>query len=281
MYISLFPQLIAGPIVRYIDIAREIDERRINTSLFAAGINRFIIGFAKKVIIANNVGFIADQVFSVAPAELSTALAWIGIHFYSLQIYFDFSGYSDMAIGLGKMFGFNFKENFNYPYISTSIKEFWRRWHISLSSWFKDYLYIPLGGNRKGKYRTYINLLIVFFLTGLWHGASWSFVVWGLFHGLFLIIERIGFGKVLLRFKFLSRVYVLIVVIVGWVFFRADHLSYALEFIHKMFSFSAGKNAYPYLFMNNYVLVIILLGLIFSMPVKNYLSLRIKSILNH
>lgn len=271
MYISLFPQLIAGPIVRYADISKEIEKRRISASLFKDGISRFIVGFAKKILIANNVGLMADKVFAIAPDELSLSLSWIGIICYTLQIYYDFSGYSDMAIGLGKMFGFNFKENFNHPYISTSIKEFWRRWHISLSSWFKDYLYIPLGGNRKGKIRTYINLLVVFFLTGLWHGASWSFVIWGLFHGLFLIIERFSIIKINLRYNILSRVYVLMVVIIGWVFFRADTLGYAMSFIRKMFSFSTGDNNYPYLFLNSYVLIATLTGIAFSMPLRKYM----------
>ena len=258
MYISLFPQLIAGPIVRYADISKEIKSRTITSSLFKEGISRFIIGFAKKVIIANNLGLIANKVFEILPSELSTSLSWIGIICYSLQIYYDFSGYSDMAIGLGKMFGFNFKENFEHPYISSSIREFWRRWHVSLSSWFKDYLYVPLGGNRKGKYRTYVNLLIVFFLTGLWHGASWSFVIWGLFHGVFLIIERLNIIKLPSKLNILSRIYTLLVVLVAWVFFRAETLEYSINFIAKMFSFSSGTNNYPYLFLNTYTYIILI-----------------------
>lgn len=276
MYISLFPQLIAGPIVRYVDISKEIEKRTITAELFKSGINRFIIGFGKKIIIANNVGLIADKVFEAAPGDLSTGLSWLGIICYSLQIYFDFSGYSDMAIGLGKMLGFNFKENFEHPYISKSIREFWRRWHISLSTWFRDYLYIPLGGNRKGKHRVYVNLLIVFFLTGLWHGASWNFIVWGLFHGLFLIIERLNLIK--LKAPVLSHIYVLLVVMVGWVFFRAEDLSYAMGYLSNMFSYSEGSYTYPYIYLNSYVLTIIALGVIFSTPLRLVIEKRTKAL---
>lgn len=272
MYIALFPQLIAGPIIRYSDINKEINTRKITLTLFNSGIRRFISGLAKKVIIANNVGLIADSVFAIAPVELSTKLSWIGIVCYTLQIYYDFSGYSDMAIGLGKMFGFNFKENFDHPYSSTSIQEFWRKWHISLSSWFKDYLYIPLGGNRKGETRTYINLLIVFLVTGLWHGANWTFIVWGLFHGAFLIFERLGLltciPKVLDPLK---RVYTLLIVLIGWVIFRAETLDYALSYIGKMFSFSTGTNQTPYLYINSLVVTILIIGVLFSLPIKKHI----------
>ncbi|MTI29244.1 MBOAT family O-acyltransferase, partial [Xanthovirga aplysinae] len=181
LYIALFPQLIAGPIVRFHDISLQIIEREIGYEKFAAGVKRFIRGLSKKILIANAMAIIADDAFSISTEELSTVAAWLGIVCYSLQIYFDFSGYSDMAIGLGKMFGFDFLENFNYPYISKSIQEFWRRWHISLSTWFRDYLYIPLGGNRGSHLQTYSNLIVIFFVTGLWHGASWNFIIWGLF----------------------------------------------------------------------------------------------------
>ena len=281
MYISLFPQLIAGPIVRYADISKEIVNRNISSSLFKIGITRFIGGFAKKILIANNVGLIADQVFAIAPSELSTSLSWIGIICYSLQIYYDFSGYSDMAIGLGKMLGFNFKENFEHPYISKSIREFWRRWHISLSSWFRDYLYISLGGNRVGKYRTYANLLIVFFLTGLWHGASWNFVIWGLFHGFFIIIERLNIIKLPSKLKGLSRVYTLLVVIIGWVFFRAENLEYGIDFIGKMFSFTSCSNNYPYIFINNYVLAALAVGIAFSLPLRKFITRKIKVLITN
>jgi len=193
LYISLFPQLIAGPIVRYHDIALQITDRLHSMELFSSGVQRFIIGLAKKMLIANPLGEVADNVFALSGNDLTTPLAWIGIISYSLQIYFDFSGYSDMAIGLGRMFGFRFHENFNHPYIAKSLREFWRRWHISLSSWFKDYVYIPLGGNRVSTVRVYTNLLIVFLLTGIWHGASWNFIVWGMFHGFFLATEHMGF----------------------------------------------------------------------------------------
>lgn len=281
MYISLFPQLIAGPIVRYADIAKEIESRTISISLFKDGVYRFIIGFAKKVLIANNVGLLADKVFEIAPGDLSSSLSWIGVLCYSLQIYYDFSGYSDMAIGLGKMFGFNFKENFEHPYISRSIQEFWRRWHISLSSWFRDYLYIPLGGNRKGLIRTYLNLIIVFFVTGLWHGASWNFVIWGLFHGAFLIIERLNFIKLPSKLKFLSHIYTLLVVMIGWVLFRAENLGYAIDFIGRMFLFSGGTNNFPYLYLNRYVFTVILLGIVFSMPVRKVVEIKLYQLIRN
>lgn len=188
MYISMFPQLVAGPIVRYKDIAREIDNRRVSLDDFTDGIQRFIIGLSKKVIIADTLAITADSIFGVSPSNNSISVAWLGIICYSLQIFFDFSGYSDMAIGMGRMLGFHFIENFNYPYISKSITEFWRRWHISLSSFFRDYIYIPLGGNRK---HTYLNVAIVFLLTGIWHGAAYTFVLWGIWHGIFNIIEKI------------------------------------------------------------------------------------------
>lgn len=236
LYIMLFPQMIAGPIVRYSDVMDQIECRDISFDKTHTGIKRFILGFSKKILIANSAAKIADYAFSYQ--QSSMALAWFGAIAYMIQIYFDFSGYSDMAIGLGKIFGFDFIENFNFPYLSRSIKEFWRRWHISLSSWFKDYLYIPLGGNRKGKIRTYINLVIVFAVTGLWHGASVSFLCWGLYYAVFLIIERVGFGEVLDRMpRFVSRVYSLLVILIGWVLFRADTLSAAVAYIATMFNF--------------------------------------------
>lgn len=236
LYIALFPQLIAGPIVRYHDIAQQIKSRTIDSAGFVYGIKRFITGLAKKVLIANNMGAIADIAFNLPADQLSTPIAWLGVVTYALQIFFDFSGYSDMAIGLGKMFGFTFLENFNYPYISGSIKEFWRRWHISLSTWFRDYLYVPLGGNRKGKWRTYLNLILVFFVTGLWHGASWSFVLWGLLHGAFLIIERISDGRFPGKlWKPLQHVYTIFIVLMAWVLFRADSLQQAWSYYGTMF----------------------------------------------
>ncbi len=238
LYISLFPQLIAGPIVRYHDIAGAIDRRTTSSADFAAGTQRFIIGMGKKVLIANELGQTADYLFSLPPDRLPATLAWVGALAYTFQIYYDFSGYSDMAIGLGRMFGFHFPENFNFPYISQSIREFWRRWHISLSTWFRDYLYFPLGGSRKSPARTYINLVTVFFLCGLWHGASWTFVVWGLYHGLFLVLERTGPGKRVLEAMppFLRTGYAMLVVIIGWVMFRAETFSYGFYYIRAMFS---------------------------------------------
>jgi alginate O-acetyltransferase complex protein AlgI len=236
LYITVFPQLIAGPIVRYHDISRQINKRRVSLDDFSLGVERFIVGLAKKVLLANPLGQMADIVFKLPSSELSTAAVWIGAVSYALQIYYDFSGYSDMAIGLGRMFGFTFLENFDFPYISKSIQEFWRRWHISLSNWFRDYLYIPLGGNRKGPRRTIINLFIVFFLCGLWHGASWNFVFWGLFHGFFLAIERGRWGNVLARTpEIIRHAYVLLVVLVGWIFFRAETFSQATEFVGILF----------------------------------------------
>ena len=272
LYISFFPQLIAGPIVRYHDIAEEIKERDTNVALFTEGVIRFVRGLAKKVIIANSAALITDQVFSLPGDEISVISAWMGILCYTIQIYFDFSGYSDMAIGLGKMLGFNFKENFNYPYISKSIQEFWRRWHISLSTWFRDYLYIPLGGNRKGLGRTYVNLIIVFFITGMWHGASWSFIFWGLFHGLFLILER---SKVLNTTKwpgFLQHLYVLVVVIIGWVFFRAETLTEAMAYLRSMLGVSGGEDVTAMIYVNPYAIITIILALIFAMPVRKYMN---------
>ncbi len=237
LYVSFFPQLIAGPIVMYKDIDAQIMNRKITREKTAIGFRRFIYGLGKKVILANLIAVAADNLYGLQPDQLTSPLAWLCAITYSLQIYYDFSGYSDMAIGLGHMFGFTFLENFNLPYVSASIKEFWRRWHISLSTWFRDYLYIPLGGNRKGKTRTYINLFIVFAMTGLWHGASWNFVGWGLFHGMFLIIERMGFGKVLDKSKVLSRVYTLLVVMIGWIFFRVEAVGHGLAIIKRMFLF--------------------------------------------
>ncbi len=240
LYISLFPQLIAGPIVRYIDVEKQLTYRECTAEKTARGMIRFSMGLAKKVIVSNTVAAICDGIFG-STNTVPAFTAWVGVICYALQIYFDFSGYSDMAIGMGHMLGFDFLENFNYPYVSCSVQEFWRRWHISLSSWFRDYLYIPLGGNRRGKVRTYINLIIVFACTGLWHGASFSFIVWGLWHGLFIVIERLGFKKALDKLpKFIGWIYTMLVVLVGWVFFRADTLSAAMKYLGEMFSFSGG-----------------------------------------
>ena len=241
LYISFFPQLIAGPIVKYYDIALEIENRQQNLTEVAEGFRRFCIGLSKKVLISNTVALAADAVFALPVSRVNILTAWIGAISYLLQIYYDFSGYSDMAIGLGKMFGFHFKENFHYPYAAGSIQDFWRRWHMSLSTWFKEYLYIPLGGNRKGKIRTCVNKMVVFFCTGLWHGASWTFVVWGLYHGVFLMIESfLPKGKK--APALLGHLYALLVVTVGFVLFRADTLSQGLAMIAAMFTgFSFGE----------------------------------------
>ena len=212
LYVSFFPQLIAGPIVKYRDIEVQIENRRATMAGISSGFRRFVYGLGKKVLISNLIAQAADNLYGLEVSSLTGGMAWLCALTYTLQIYYDFSGYSDMAIGLGRMFGFEFLENFNYPYISSSIREFWKRWHISLSTWFQEYLYIPLGGNRKGKLRTYVNLLIVFFATGMWHGASWNFIGWGMYHGFFSVIERLGFGKLLKRSKVLSNVYTMLVV---------------------------------------------------------------------
>lgn len=236
LYIALFPQLIAGPIVRYHDIEKQLGKRAWSWDNMAQGIERFILGLAKKVLLANNFALLADEIFAVNPASLTVPVAWLGVIVYSLQIYFDFSGYSDMAIGLGRMFGFVIPENFNFPYIARSIREFWRRWHISLSQWFRDYLYIPLGGNRQSSSRTYFNLFIVFLLTGLWHGASWTFIIWGLVHGFFMIVERQAFGAWLKKGPaWVAHFYSLLVVGLAWVLFRAESLTYALAYYKSLF----------------------------------------------
>lgn len=237
LYVSMFPQLIAGPIVRYHDVNVQLAVRKHSFAQFSEGISRFLFGLSKKVLLSNVFAQIADGVFKYAPNELSAAGAWMGAIGYTLQIYFDFSGYSDMAIGLGKMFGFEFLENFNYPYISKSVTEFWRRWHISLSTWFRDYVYIPLGGSREGLWKNCRNYLVVFALTGIWHGASWNFLLWGLYFAAFLILEKLWLRAVLERLPALLRhVYVLLVVGIGWVLFRADTMAAAAGFLGDMFS---------------------------------------------
>ncbi|MBW2683152.1 MAG: MBOAT family protein [Deltaproteobacteria bacterium] len=270
LYISLFPQLIAGPIVRYHDVARQIVQRTVSLVDFQYGAQRFVLGLGKKVLIANNIGAVADHIYSLPVETLPAGLLWLGMLTYTLQIYYDFSAYSDMAIGLGRMLGFHFLENFNYPYSSRSIQEFWRRWHISLSSWFKDYLYIPLGGNRKSTGRTYFNLLMVFFLCGLWHGASWTFVIWGLFHGMFLVLERGAFGKVIGRLPgIVQHTYTILVVMIGWVFFRAESLEQALAYLKSLANFSTSPYLDAKLFatMNAEFYIALFVGIIFSYPI--------------
>lgn len=268
LYLTLFPQLIAGPIVRYADVEAALSERSTDLKKFASGVRRFIVGFSKKVLIANVVALTADNIFAMDPIDRPAATAWLGVICYALQIYFDFSGYSDMAIGLGRMFGFEFLENFDYPYISGSVREFWRRWHMSLSTWFRDYLYIPLGGNRRGTARTYINLMIVFACTGFWHGASWSFLIWGLYHGMFLVAERVGFGRVLDRLpKFIGHIYTLLAVLFGWVLFRADTLGAAITYMGDMLNFADFGLANAVSQLDNLKGITIIAGIIGSTPI--------------
>lgn len=280
LYIALFPQLIAGPIVRYKTVAEQIIKRTHSSEKFASGIKRFVIGLAKKMIIANNCGIIADQIFTQSPSEISVGVAWIGIIAYSLQIYFDFSAYSDMAIGLGRMFGFEFLENFNYPYISKSVSEFWRRWHISLGSWFRDYVYIPLGGNRKGELNTYRNLFVVWLATGIWHGASWNFIIWGLYYGFFIMIEKAFLGRLLLKLNSMAQhIYALAIIIIGWVFFRADNLGTALAYLKTMFCMNGrgfwGAEATLYISQN---IMLLITAIIASTPLFKIFSERISMI---
>jgi alginate O-acetyltransferase complex protein AlgI len=270
LYIALFPQLIAGPIIRYHYIEQQLKQRGAGLEDMERGIQRFVIGLAKKVLVANVVARAADQIFALPPEHLSLTVTWFGVVCYALQIYFDFSGYSDMALGLARLFGFRFPENFDYPYASRSITEFWRRWHISLSSWFRDYVYIPLGGNRRSAARTYLNLVTVFLLCGLWHGASWTFVLWGALHGAFLVLERAGLGKGFASAPApLQRCYALLVVLVGWVFFRADTLGQALLFLKAMTGGSGlSVQGFPVaLYATPAVLLAGLLGVFFSFPV--------------
>jgi alginate O-acetyltransferase complex protein AlgI len=270
LFISMFPQLVAGPIVRFHDIADQLHERFITHEAFADGIRRFVVGLGQKVLIANTLAIPADAIFKIPSENLTTGLAWLGVSSYTLQIYFDFAGYSNMAIGLGLMFGFRLPENFNYPYISQSITEFWRRWHMSLSTWFRDYLYIPLGGNRRGLARTYVNLVIVFFLCGLWHGASWTFVVWGLFHGAFLVLERVGLGRWLRTiWRPLRYIYTLLVVSVAWVFFRSDDFGFAADFLSALAGVAQGDGLMysAKQFLNREVVFALTLGAVGSAPV--------------
>lgn len=240
-YFYMFPHLVAGPIVRFAQIQSDLTHSNISKDLFSFGLYRFLTGLNKKILIANSVSLMADYCFTPsAPNVLSFAEAWLGIIAYALQIYFDFSAYSDMAIGLAAMAGFHFEENFNRPYISTSIREFWKRWHISLSSWLRDYIYINCGGNRQGKAKTYRNLLIVFLLCGIWHGANFTFIVWGLWHGLFICLERMGLDRILEKLpKLFRHCYLLLVILLGWVFFKSENLNYALEYIAALFRFSS------------------------------------------
>jgi alginate O-acetyltransferase complex protein AlgI len=281
LYILLFPQLIAGPIVRYWEIANELVARKASAECFAIGARRFIIGLGKKMMLANTVGYTADQIFALPAGDLTTALAWLGTLCYTLQIYFDFSGYSDMAIGLARMFGFHFPENFNYPYISSSITEFWRRWHMSLSRWFRDYVYIPLGGNRGSSRRTYANLLTVFCLCGLWHGASWNFLFWGLYHGALLVFERVGFGALLARWpRPLRHAYTILMFTFGWALFRAADLPQALSFIKAMAGWAPGDGLVHGVgaYWNRELILTLCAGAIGSMPIYPWAVRRLKKL---
>jgi len=279
LYVSFFPQLIAGPIVRYQTIAADIENREANFDNIVAGARRFVIGLAKKVLIADTMASIADVIFDAPVKSIPCGYAWLGAIAYTLQIYFDFSGYSDMAIGLGRIFNFRFLENFDHPYASCSVQEFWRRWHISLSSWFRDYLYIPLGGNRKGNVRTYCNMFAVFFLCGLWHGAAWNFVVWGVYHGVGLVVERAGLKNLIAKLpKPLANLYLMLFVIVGWVFFRAPDLSYAVGYLGAMFggseaAFTSFGLSLKFMFLNRFLLLIV--GVVASYPVFDRLVARV------
>lgn len=272
LYIVLFPQLVAGPIVKYHDVCEQIDNRTIEFKNVIIGFKRFITGLAKKVLIANTLAEVVDKIFAQAPENLTTGVSWLGAVAYCLQLYYDFSGYSDMAIGLGLMFGFRFLENFNYPYISKSITEFWRRWHISLATWFKLYLYIPLGGNRKGAVRTYWNLFAVFLVTGIWHGAAWSYVAWGIWNGIFIVIERFfGLDKDKNDRWYVSaakHVYAFFAIVWGMIIFRAESLSYAYEYICRMLHIDVIKHLPDYDYgVNNKFAIMLIVGLICAMPV--------------
>ena len=285
LYICLFPQLVAGPIVKYHDVASQIDSREVNFEKVSLGVKRFIIGLSKKILIANTMGLIVDKIFVQDPHNFSQLTAWLGAIAYSFQLYFDFSGYSDMAIGLGLIFGFKFMENFNYPYISKSITEFWRRWHMSLSTWFKQYVYISLGGNRCSKLKVLRNLGIVFLLTGIWHGAEWTFVIWGLWHGVFIILEKIFNIKQYeekthsVWIEVLRHIYCTLVFIIGWVIFRADNIKYASEYIMNMFGLlQTDKGNFAYL-LNYYVdgieIITFIAAILCSIPLfKNILNIK-------
>lgn len=272
LYISFFPQLIAGPIVKYHDIAQDIENNHSSFEDVAYGLQRFIAGLGKKVLLANPLGQIADNVFNDGYLAADASIAWLGAICYSMQLYYDFSGYSDMAIGLGRIFGFHFLENFNYPYISKSITEFWRRWHISLGTWFKEYLYIPLGGNRKGKMRTYMNLFFVFCITGLWHGANWTFVLWGVWHGLFIVAER-AYGLANMpnsRWDIMRHAYTILAFVVGWTMFRADTVMEGIGMIGTMFGVLTPEMLPQGLeyYLNEHNLLILCVALLLSVPVK-------------
>lgn len=273
MYITMFPQLIAGPIVRYADVQDQLADRSVTTADFSEGIMRFVVGLGKKVLLANQMGAVWSDIYALG-GDVSALMAWTGAIAYTFQIYFDFSGYSDMAIGLGRMFGFKFPENFRYPYQSVSITDFWRRWHITLSTWFKEYLYIPLGGNRRGLARQALNLLIVWSLTGFWHGAGWNFVMWGLYYFVILFIEKLFLLKALDKLpKFFRHVYALLLIIIGWVIFASDDVSVLLPYLGSMFGANGAIGGMDvYTLLTKAVLLIICCIASTELPKKLFLS---------
>lgn len=278
-YVALFPQLIAGPIVRYKTIADQLDHRHENVDSFAQGVDRFVIGLGKKILLANNIGLLWNEISSKAFGDLTVVAAWLGIIAFTFQIYFDFSGYSDMAIGLGKMFGFTFLENFNYPYISKSITEFWRRWHMSLGTWFREYVYIPLGGNRVGKVKFYRNIFIVWFLTGFWHGANWNFIFWGLYFAVILVVEKTFLLKYLEKgHNIIAHIYTMFLVIIGWVLFSFDNLSNLGNYLKAMFGIGGiqfiNSEAIYYLYTNLALFIILIIA---STPLLKNVSEKIKN----
>ena len=271
LYISMFPQLVAGPIVKYSDINEQINERQFDTVEISNGISRFCKGLFKKMFLANVCAVIADDIFALNINEYGAILAWLGAIAYALQIYYDFSAYSDMAIGLGHMFGFSYKENFNHPYCATSIKDFWSRWHISLSTWFKEYVYIPLGGNREGKFKTERNKMTVFLLTGIWHGANWTFILWGIIHGVFNVLEDTILPIRKLKIKVIANIYTLLVAVTAFVFFRSDSIGKGLAFVNAMFTnfWINTKTSRTFLeYMNLYNIVTLIVAIIFAYPVS-------------
>ena len=282
LYIAMFPQLIAGPIVRYGTVKNELRKRKFHLEEFVTGCKFFIVGLGQKVLIANTIARPVDEIFLIPHDQLSLSIVWFGAIGYTFQIYFDFAGYSNMAIGLGLMVGIKFPLNFNYPYISRSLTEFWRRWHITLSTWFRDYVYIPLGGNQKGSIRTYFNLTLVFLLCGIWHGANWTFIAWGLYHGLFLVIERLGISRIVYKTPYIfGWLYTILVVICGWVIFRVATLEGALNYLKSMFGManpiSTGDGRYSiFMYLENDVLIAIFFGIIACSPnIKNAIHLRV------
>lgn len=270
LYIFLFPHLIAGPIVRYVNIGPQIKNRHVSSELVAEGIRRFIVGLGKKVILANTLAQLVDRILIIFPQFLSSQVLWLALVAYALQIYFDFSGYSDMAIGLAKIFGFKFNENFNYPYLATSIQDFWHRWHMTLFAWFRDYVYIPFGGNRISLFRTCLNILIVFSLTGLWHGAAFNFIFWGFYYGVFLVLERLFLGKLLEKLWWpLRHCYALLVIVVGWLFFRVENLSYSFFLLKILFGIQKTTTSVYSVqtFLNLENSLILVISIVLSVPV--------------